>query len=175
MKHLLLLLLAVAIPLFARASAAGAAPCSGTNTAPLELTAATAQRPAKKVGFFKKTIAKAIARKINRALAAGSADAKTVAILAHVTIIGWIVALFMNKDNPSSLGGYHLAQVLGLILMAVLMGLVNALPFIGLLSLLVLLAVLINWVAGLIHAINGEEKPMPILGKLFNKWFRKLF
>jgi uncharacterized membrane protein len=27
------------------------------------------------------------------------------------------------------------------------------------------------WILGLISAINGQEKPIPVVGDLFQKWF----
>jgi hypothetical protein len=30
------------------------------------------------------------------------------------------------------------------------------------------------WVIGLMGAINGQEKPVPILGEKFQEWFKSL-
>ena len=34
---------------------------------------------------------------------------------------------------------------------------------------------LVLWVMGLIAAINGERKPMPVVGEMYQKWFGNAF
>jgi uncharacterized membrane protein len=34
---------------------------------------------------------------------------------------------------------------------------------------------LVCWILGLVSAINGQMKPMPILGPLYQKWFGNTF
>jgi uncharacterized membrane protein len=128
----------------------------------------------KKPNFIKKVAIKAMSHKITRGLAANS-DSKNIAIIAHITLIGWVIALLMHQDNKTSLGGFHLAQMLGLFCTGLCTIVLRFLPFGGWLSLIVVIALLVNWIIGLIHAVNGEEKPMPILGKLYDKMFRKMF
>ena len=41
-------------------------------------------------------------------------DGKTVAIIAYITLIGWIIALVMNNGNKTVLGSYHIRQSLGI-------------------------------------------------------------
>jgi hypothetical protein len=36
------------------------------------------------------------------------------------------------------------------------------------------IGVLILWIIGLIGAIKGEEKPVPLLGEQFQEWFRNI-
>lgn len=43
---------------------------------------------------------------------------KEIAIIAHITIIGWVVALVMNSNNKSSLATFYIRQMLGLLLLA---------------------------------------------------------
>ncbi len=94
-------------------------------------------------------------------------NSRTVAILAYITIIGWIVAMIMNNKQWSSLGTFHLRQALGLIICSLL----TWIPFIGgFLG----LAIFILWIIGLVTAINGEEKPLPFIGDLFQDTFRNI-
>ena len=44
-----------------------------------------------------------------------TAEDRTVAILAYVTIIGFIIAIVMHGSKKTALGSFHLRQVLGLI------------------------------------------------------------
>ncbi len=106
-------------------------------------------------------------------------NGKTVALVSYFTLIGWIVALIMHGSNKTRLGAYHLRQMLGLMIMALAVGILTLplimIPFLGW-GILWLLRVglLVLWIMGLIAAANGEEKPMPIVGELFQKWFAGL-
>ena len=49
-------------------------------------------------------------------------------------------------------------------------------PFLGWLAGLVLWGgFIVFWVMGLLSALNGEQKPLPILGEKFQAWFAKAF
>jgi uncharacterized membrane protein len=49
-------------------------------------------------------------------------------------------------------------------------------PIIGPLTAMVIWAGLfVLWLMGLIAAINGQQKPMPVLGDNFQKWFAGAF
>ena len=93
---------------------------------------------------------------------------KEVAIIAHITFIGFIIALIMNSSNKTEFGSFHLRQTLGLWLTLVVGGWI---PFV---NFLILPLGFIMWVVGLINAINGYEKPMPILGRMYSQWFRSI-
>lgn len=99
-------------------------------------------------------------------------QAKTIAIVSYITIIGWVIALVMHQSNKSSLGRFHLRQMLGLIALALVNNLiimrVGALYWLGV---IISLGLLVLWIIGLISAINEEEKPLPVLGAQFQQWF----
>lgn len=96
-------------------------------------------------------------------------DGKTVALIAYLTLIGFIIAIVMHGSNKTSLGSFHLAQMMGLMLT----GLVCAI--IPILGWICSIGVLVMWIMGLISAINGEEKPVFLLGNLYQKWFGGMF
>jgi len=93
---------------------------------------------------------------------------KTVAILSYITLIGFIVAIVLNSNKKTKLGAFHLRQVLGLFLTGILC-------IIPLLGLVVALGLLVFWIMGLISAIKGEMKPVPLLGAMYQKWFGTTF
>ena len=110
----------------------------------------------------------------------GTADnGKTVALLSYITIIGWIVALVLNSSQKTSLGAYHLRQTIFLFIIAICLYILQIfllfIPFIGwLISFLLIFAgigLFVLWIIGLIAAINGEEKPIPIIGKKAQQLF----
>lgn len=93
---------------------------------------------------------------------------KTVAILSYITLIGWIIALVLHQNNKTSLGAFHLRQTLGLFLTGFILGWI---PIVGWIIALVLF---VFWIIGLINAVNGEEKPLPLLGEFYQNIFKGL-
>lgn len=113
-------------------------------------------------------------------------NGKTASIISYFTIIGWLIAYFaMHKDNRTELGSYHLRQTLLLNLAAIVLGwgfgfiigiLVVTTGIGGLIYLtyLIQLAIFIIWLIGLIGAINGQKKPMPIIGEKAQTMFASI-
>lgn len=93
---------------------------------------------------------------------------KTVAIVSYITIIGFIAGIVIHSSKKTQLGAFHLRQMLGIVICAI----PSVIPIIGWLWALV---VLVMWVMGLIGAINGQMKPVPILGAKFQSWFSGAF
>jgi len=111
---------------------------------------------------------------------AGTAEDKTAAILAYMTLLGFIVAIILNSSKKTRIGIFHLRQTLGfyLTLFAVALSqfILLFIPIIGWLALLVLwFSMLAFWVIGLISAIQGTMKPMPVVGPMYQKWFTNTF
>jgi hypothetical protein len=117
---------------------------------------------------------------------------KTVAIVSYLTLIGFIVAIILNSNKKTKLGAFHLRQVLGLILTSIAgyicVGIMMFIIFLVLAfmkSVLLFLfpliylafgvSVIVLWVMGLIAAINGQMKPMPVVGPYYQKWFGAAF
>jgi uncharacterized membrane protein len=96
-----------------------------------------------------------------------SKDGKNVAIIAHLTLIGWVIALIMNNGNKTELGSFYIRQVLGIIILALL-------SWIPLLGWIIGFLCFIMWIMSLISAINGEKKPVFLLGEQFQDWFKSL-
>lgn len=95
-------------------------------------------------------------------------DGKNIAIIAHVTIIGWVIALVMNSNNKSELGSFYIRQMLGLSIV----GFVSS--FIPILNLVLWITMLVLWIMSLVGALSGEKKLTPILGEHFQNWFKSL-
>ena len=100
----------------------------------------------------------------------------TVAVVAYITLIGFIIALIMHNNNKTKLGAYHLRDMLGLIIFSVGLWVVSIIPFLGtVLYFLGGIGLFVLWLLGLINAINKEMKPLPLIGDLFQKWFATTF
>jgi len=117
-----------------------------------------------------------------------ASEDRTVAILSYITIFGFIVAIIMHSSKKTALGSYHLRQVLGLIvagfalsIAAMITGFVLAfIPFIGPVILMILWPVLmlgglVIVIMGLLAALKGEMKPVPLLGEPIQKYLANTF
>jgi len=102
-------------------------------------------------------------------------EGKNIAIIAHLTIIGLIIAFVMNNDKKVPFASYHIRQVLGLALTGFALAIVNVIPILGwIVSILGTFILLYMWIMGLINTVNGKEKPMPILGNKYAEWFKTI-
>lgn len=111
---------------------------------------------------------------------APATDDKTTAIVSYLTLIGFIVAIILHSSKKTSLGSFHLRQSLGLMITSIAMIMVGMLlafiPFVGWLTDLALwVGIMVLWFLGLLSAIKGELKPVPLLGEHYQKWFANAF
>ena len=95
-------------------------------------------------------------------------DGKTKAIVAHITIIGWIIALVLNGQQKDEITSFYIRQMLGLSILGIVLSFI---PVIGLIANIV---VIILWVISLMGAVAGEEKLVPVVGEYFQQWFAGL-
>lgn len=107
---------------------------------------------------------------------------KTRAIIAHITIIGWIIALVQNGSDKNEDASFYIRQMLGLLILGVSLQILSMIfafiPVLGwIISIVVMLAslgVVGLWVYSLVSAINGKKEPTPFIGGLFQKWFASM-
>lgn len=94
---------------------------------------------------------------------------KVMAVLAYI----WILVLIPILAAPNSkFAKYHANQGLILLIFGVVGGIVGGLlgliPYVGwVFGTLIGIADLIFMVLGIVNAVNGEEKPLPLIGNLF--------
>ena len=101
-------------------------------------------------------------------------EGKNIAIISYFTIIGAIIALFMNADKKNPFASFHIRQTLGIFLSFFLIG-----YFIGYfdswtISSAFYLFYFILWIYGFMGALQGQMKPIPILGEQFQKIFKNV-
>jgi len=94
-------------------------------------------------------------------------------MIAYLTVVGLVIALVMNNDKKNRFAAFHIKQSLGIMLTGFAVGLVSWVPFLGwILGLVAFFVLVYMWVAGLMNAINGKEKVVPILGDKYLEWFK---
>ena len=92
---------------------------------------------------------------------------KVKAIVAHITIIGWVIALIVNMTQEKTpLATFYLRQLLGLIAIGFISRFFP--PFLSTIIWLVLIAASIY---SLLGAIKEERRELPWVGEYFQKWF----
>jgi len=115
---------------------------------------------------------------------------KKVSVLAYLTIIGFIIALYINHNNKTKLGTYHLRQAIGLhctsflflfmpffLIAGVGSDLLGIFTYLMTVILLVFVLGSISiylikiYVKAIIIANRGEMIPIPVLGNSYEKWF----
>ena len=120
--------------------------------------------------------------------AAPAGEDKTVAILSYITLIGFIIAIVMHNGKKTQIGTFHLQQALGLMVTGiggwialVIVGIIlGFIPVLGWIVILLLnlgfgLGMLALLIIGIITAVKGEMKPLPVVGGMYQKWFGKAF
>ena len=107
----------------------------------------------------------------NPAPATSGIDGKTIAIISYFSVVGWIIAFVLFSSNKSQLAAYHLRQSLALILCGIACYilyfiLVFMVFFLSLFIWVIFIGLFVLWILGLISAIKGEEKPIPLIGPI---------
>jgi uncharacterized membrane protein len=101
---------------------------------------------------------------------------RTVAILSYVTILGFIAAIFVHQSRKTELGAFHLRQVLGLVVTGVVGGVCAVVPILGwIVWFFVVIGLFVLWLLGLISALRGDMRPVPLLGEHYQRWFAGAF
>lgn len=101
-------------------------------------------------------------------------EGKTMAIIAYITIIGTLIAFILNQNKHNSYASYHIRQALGIFLIGVIVNFLQRYSHFNWVDILLALGVFVLWIIGLISAIQGEEKPIPVFGEKFQEWFRNI-
>ncbi|MBR1691419.1 MAG: hypothetical protein IJ711_01445 [Lachnospiraceae bacterium] len=83
-------------------------------------------------------------------------DTQATGILAYIPVVGWLLAYFTGDREGAK---FHLNQ--GLVLHIFL--LLTWIPFLGWLFGIFLI---VCWIIGLVGAVNGEEREVPLLGAI---------
>ncbi len=96
---------------------------------------------------------------------------KTAAIVAYITIIGTIIAFFMNNDTKNQFTSFHIRQALGINISFYVLGVLVTFFDSWPISSAFYIFVFVLWVFGLITAIKEEQKTVPLVGSYFQEWF----
>ena len=98
---------------------------------------------------------------------------KQTAIVSYLTIIGSVIAIFMNQEeNRSEFASFHIRQALGIFITFFLLGYPIGYFDNWMVTASFWTFIFILWLFGFMNALNGEQKPVPFLGDLYQKLFK---
>lgn len=99
-------------------------------------------------------------------------EGKSIAIISYITWIGTLIAFIMNNDKRNSFAAFHIRQMIGLSLFSIVNTFVIG-RYVGYsVTGLIGLGLFVLWIIGFIGVIQGEEKKIPLVGDLFQDWFK---
>ncbi|NHA07359.1 hypothetical protein G7092_26400 [Mucilaginibacter sp. HC2] len=110
-------------------------------------------------------------------------DGKTAGIVSYFFIIGWLIAYFaLYKDNKTAQASYQLRQTLlfhiaSIVIYWAASAIFAAIFFSGGYTIgyslfwIIRVGLFVLWVIGFIGAINGESKPIPLIGERAQSMF----
>lgn len=105
-------------------------------------------------------------------------DEKTTGIVSYIGLIGLIIAFVMDKDK-SPFSRFHIRQNIGinilwvaLWVLSIILGSISSV--LGLVAFILFLFPLVLWIIGIIGAVQGEMKLVPVLGAQFQEWFKSI-
>lgn len=102
-------------------------------------------------------------------------DAKIKAIISHIFLVGWVIALVLNMNNKEEYASYYIRQNLGLMIISFIIGFINVIPILGqLITIVAGIILFIFWLMSLIWSITDVMKPVPFIGNQFQEWFKSL-
>ncbi|MBR9914972.1 MAG: DUF4870 domain-containing protein [Algicola sp.] len=96
---------------------------------------------------------------------------KTLAIVSYITIIGTLIAFFMNREDRNPFVSFHVRQALGLGLTWYILG-----YFIGgfdswMITLSFWIFFMVLFLYGIFGAATGKMNEVPLIGAFFQKIF----
>ena len=100
---------------------------------------------------------------------------KIAAITSYILIIGVFIAMSMNSgEEKNTFASFHIRQALGLSLIFISLGLIISNFDSPMISISMWISLSVLWTYGIFSAINGETKPIPLLGNYFQKWLENI-
>ncbi|WP_340198721.1 hypothetical protein [Ascidiimonas sp. W6] len=99
-------------------------------------------------------------------------EGKTAAMASYITIIGCIIAIFMNMESKNAFARFHIRQAFGIHIAFYGIGVLISQFDSWLISASFYLFFIVLWVYGFSGAIQERKTSIPMLGPLFQSWFK---
>ncbi|RKE95256.1 hypothetical protein [Ichthyenterobacterium magnum] len=101
-------------------------------------------------------------------------EGKTLALVSYITLIGTLIAFFMNRDSRNPFTAFHTRQALGLWLLQMALGYVVGGFDSWMLTYSFWIFFIVLFLYGVLGALSGKLNSVPILGPFFQKLFASI-
>lgn len=101
-------------------------------------------------------------------------EGKTMAIVSYLWWIGLLIAFISNNKNRNSFTAFHIRQSIGLSALSFVISMLTRYGGVEIIGSVLILGLFVLWAIAILGAIQGEEKRIPLLGDLFQDWFRTI-
>ena len=101
-------------------------------------------------------------------------EGKSNAIISYCTIIGTIVAFYLNNDKKNEFAAFHISQALGLWLTFFVLGYVISAFDSWLITFCFYMFFGVLFIYGFINALAGKPQTVPLIGDFFQKLFANI-
>jgi len=101
-------------------------------------------------------------------------EGKSIAITSYILIVGVLIAMSMNSENKNSFASFHIRQALGLSLTFISFGALTSNFDSFYITFPMWICVSILWSYAIFTAIQGQMRPIPLVGNIFQKWFKSI-
>lgn len=98
-------------------------------------------------------------------------EGKNIAVIAHFTIVGSLIAMSMNGETKSDFARFYTRQAFGIHLLFIAFSIFNSLYFSQLALYGIYVTYIVLWGYSFIAALNNKKQSIPVLGPYFQKWF----
>lgn len=96
---------------------------------------------------------------------------RSTALISYITLVGCLIAMTMNLEPRDAFTRFHIRQAFGIHLLFHVLALGFSYSGILALTLAAYLLYLLLWGYGFLQAMAGKSRPLPIIGRYFQKWF----
>ncbi len=99
---------------------------------------------------------------------------KTIAIISYITIIGLVIAFIMNQNKKNYFASFHIRQATGIAALELVISVLSRYLHLGMVGNILSVGALVLTIIGIIGAVQGQEKRIPLLGDQFQEWFKSI-
>ena len=99
---------------------------------------------------------------------------KTAAISSYILIVGVLIALSINSEDKNPYASFHIRQGLGLTLTFISLGVIIANFESIMIAAPMWIFISVLMIFGIFNAAQGSTTPLPLVGKIFQKWFKNI-
>lgn len=87
---------------------------------------------------------------------------RLMAVLSYISIL-FLIPLFLAKD--SKFARFHVNQGILIFIVSFVLGLLSAIPFVGIIFKILNVVAFIFAILGIVNAVQGKAKELPLIGK----------